>query len=85
MLRIVLLVIILVLAPTAAFFLWAWAAKIKQERQIAGQDRRCSGSIGRVQRLDGVAPALIAVRTVTQQPEIRKERIDVVTVSHWSR
>ena len=36
MLRIVLLVIILVLAPTAAFFLWAWAAKIKQERKIAG-------------------------------------------------
>ena len=36
MLRIVLLVIILVLAPTPAFFLWAWAAKIKQERKIAG-------------------------------------------------
>ena len=36
MLRIVLLVIILVMAPTAAFFLWAWAVKIKQERKIAG-------------------------------------------------
>ena len=34
--RIVLLVIVLVMAPTAAFFLWAWAAKIKQERKLAG-------------------------------------------------
>ena len=30
--RIVLLVIVLVTAPTAAFFLWAWAVKIKEER-----------------------------------------------------
>jgi flagellar biosynthesis/type III secretory pathway M-ring protein FliF/YscJ len=36
MIRIVLLVMILVLAPTAGFFLWAWAAKIKQERKLAG-------------------------------------------------
>jgi flagellar biosynthesis/type III secretory pathway M-ring protein FliF/YscJ len=36
MLRIVLLVIVLVTAPTAAFFLWAWGVKIKQERKIAG-------------------------------------------------
>jgi hypothetical protein len=36
MIRIVLLVIILVLAPTGAFFLWAWAVKIKQERKLAG-------------------------------------------------
>jgi hypothetical protein len=34
--RIVLLVIGLVTAPTAAFFLWAWAVKIKQERKLAG-------------------------------------------------
>ena len=34
--RIVLLVIMLVLAPTAAFFLWAWGVKIKQERKLAG-------------------------------------------------
>ena len=34
--RIVLLVLGLVLAPTAAFFLWAWAVKIKQERRLAG-------------------------------------------------
>lgn len=34
--RIVLLVLALVLAPTVAFFLWAWAVKIKQERRIAG-------------------------------------------------
>jgi flagellar biosynthesis/type III secretory pathway M-ring protein FliF/YscJ len=34
--RIVLLVIVLVLAPTAAFFLWAWGVKIKQERKLAG-------------------------------------------------
>ena len=36
MIRIVLLVIVLVLVPTAAFFLWAWAVKIKQERKLAG-------------------------------------------------
>jgi hypothetical protein len=36
MARIVLLVIVLVLAPTAAFFLWAWAVRIKQERKLAG-------------------------------------------------
>ncbi|HKV14327.1 MAG TPA: hypothetical protein VJQ81_04740 [Reyranella sp.] len=34
--RIVLLVIVLVTAPTAAFFLWAWAVKIKEERRLAG-------------------------------------------------
>jgi len=36
MLRIVFLVIVLVTAPTAAFFLWAWGVKIKQERKLAG-------------------------------------------------
>ena len=36
MIRIVLLVIALVMAPTAAFFLWAWAVKIKEERKLAG-------------------------------------------------
>ena len=36
MLRIILLVIVLVTAPTAAFFLWAWAVRIKQERKLAG-------------------------------------------------
>jgi len=35
-LRIVLLVLLLVTAPTAAFFLWAWGVKIKQERKLAG-------------------------------------------------
>ena len=34
--RIVLMVIALVAAPTVAFFLWAWAVKIKQERKLAG-------------------------------------------------
>jgi len=34
--RIVLLVLLLVLAPTAAFFLWAWAVKIKEQRKLAG-------------------------------------------------
>ncbi len=34
--RIVLLVLVLVLAPTVAFFLWAWAVKIKQDRRLAG-------------------------------------------------
>ena len=36
MLRIFLLVIVLVLAPTAAFFLWAWGVKIKEQRRLAG-------------------------------------------------
>ena len=34
--RVILLVLVLVMAPTAAFFLWAWAVKIKQERKLAG-------------------------------------------------
>ena len=34
--RIVLLVLILVTAPTAAFFLWAWGVRIKEERRLAG-------------------------------------------------
>ena len=34
--RVVLLVLGLVMAPTVAFFLWAWAVKIKQERKLAG-------------------------------------------------
>ena len=36
MIRIILLVLLLVLAPTACFFLWAWAVKIKDERKLAG-------------------------------------------------
>ena len=36
MLRIVLLVLVLVSLPTAGFFLWAWAVKIKQERKLSG-------------------------------------------------
>ena len=34
--RIVLLVLILVMAPTVAFFLWAWGVRIKEERKLAG-------------------------------------------------
>ena len=34
--RVVLLILALVMAPFCAFFLWAWAVKIKQERKIAG-------------------------------------------------
>ena len=34
--RIVLMVFVLVTAPASAFFLWAWAVKIKQERKLAG-------------------------------------------------
>ena len=34
--RVVLLVLALVLAPAVAFFLWAWAVKIKEQRKIAG-------------------------------------------------
>jgi len=36
MLRIVLLVLILILAPTAAFVLWAWGVKVMQERKLSG-------------------------------------------------
>ena len=36
MLRIILLVLVLVSAPTAAFFLWAWGVKIMNERKLAG-------------------------------------------------
>ena len=36
MLRIIALVIVLVMAPTAAFFLWAWGVKIKEQRKVAG-------------------------------------------------
>ena len=36
MLRIVLLVLVLVTAPTAAFFLWAWGVKIKEQRRLSG-------------------------------------------------
>jgi hypothetical protein len=34
--RVILMVLLLVMAPTAGFFLWAWAVKIKQERKLAG-------------------------------------------------
>ena len=33
--RVVLLILGLVMAPTVAFFLWAWGVKIKEERKIA--------------------------------------------------
>ena len=36
MLRVILLVLVLVLAPTAGFFLWAWGVKIKEQRKLAG-------------------------------------------------
>ena len=36
MIRIFLMVIVLVSLPTAAFFLWAWAVKIQQDRTLAG-------------------------------------------------
>ncbi|MBX3498288.1 MAG: hypothetical protein KF889_02500 [Alphaproteobacteria bacterium] len=34
--RVVLSVIGLLIAPTVAFFLWAWLVKIKRERKLAG-------------------------------------------------
>jgi hypothetical protein len=34
--RVILTVLMTVLAPTVAFFLWAWAVKIKQDRKLAG-------------------------------------------------
>jgi hypothetical protein len=36
MLRVLVLVLALVLAPTGAFFLWAWGVKIKEQRKLAG-------------------------------------------------
>jgi hypothetical protein len=36
MLRVALLVIVLVTAPTVAFFLWAWGVKIKEQRKLSG-------------------------------------------------
>ena len=36
MLRIIALVLVLVMAPTVAFFLWAWGVKIKEQRKVAG-------------------------------------------------
>lgn len=34
--RIVLGVVALLIAPTVAFFLWAWLVQIKRERKLAG-------------------------------------------------
>ena len=36
MLRIIALVLVLVMAPTVAFFLWAWGVKIKEQKKLAG-------------------------------------------------
>ncbi|HYX02820.1 MAG TPA: hypothetical protein VE963_12080 [Reyranella sp.] len=36
MLRVIFLVLVLVLAPTGAFFLWAWGVRIKEQRKLAG-------------------------------------------------
>ena len=36
MLRVILLVIVLVMAPTVAFFLWAWGVKIKEQKKLTG-------------------------------------------------
>jgi flagellar biosynthesis/type III secretory pathway M-ring protein FliF/YscJ len=36
MLRIIALVLVLVMAPTVAFFLWAWGVKIKEQRKLSG-------------------------------------------------
>ena len=36
MVRVLLMVIVLVMAPTVAFFLWAWAVKIKEQKKLAG-------------------------------------------------
>ena len=34
--RVVLFVLLLVLAPAAAFFLWAWAVQIKEQKKLSG-------------------------------------------------
>jgi flagellar biosynthesis/type III secretory pathway M-ring protein FliF/YscJ len=36
MIRVLLMVIVLVMAPTVAFFLWAWGVKIKEQKKLAG-------------------------------------------------
>jgi hypothetical protein len=36
MIRIVALLIVLTIAPTAGFFLWAWGVKIKEQRKLSG-------------------------------------------------
>jgi hypothetical protein len=36
MMRVLLMVIVLVMAPTVAFFLWAWGVKIKEQKKLAG-------------------------------------------------
>ena len=36
MVRVLLMVIVLVMAPTVAFFLWAWGVKIKEQKKLAG-------------------------------------------------
>jgi hypothetical protein len=34
--RVIVMILVMVTLPAAAFFLWAWGAKIKQERKLAG-------------------------------------------------
>ena len=36
MVRVLLMVIVLVMAPTVAFFLWAWGVRIKEQKKLAG-------------------------------------------------
>ena len=36
MIRIVLAMLLLTIAPTAGFFLWAWGVKIKEQRKLSG-------------------------------------------------
>ena len=36
MLRIIGLIIVLVMAPTVAFFLWAWGVKIMEQKKLSG-------------------------------------------------
>ena len=36
MVRVLFMVIVLVMAPTVAFFLWAWGVKIKEQKKLAG-------------------------------------------------
>ncbi len=36
MVRVLLMVIVLVMAPAVAFFLWAWGVKIKEQKKLAG-------------------------------------------------
>lgn len=57
----------------------------EQQKHAAGQDRRGARAVGRVQRVDRVAPALIAVRAIREQSEIFEEDVHIFAVGDGTR